>query len=1423
MKKLLSITSAFVLVLAPFVGTVSIQVAQASVSGNYVVNGDPAVCSPIGAVIGTSTDSAPFCTIQQAVDVAHPGETIFIVGTQVVTSTIAVNIPLTFTSSGTTEIDTTGGNYVFSINAGGASTTIHDLTFKKTDTVSDDAMILLDGNNVTIASNTFEGQFNIGDGETSRAFDIANGITGFDIKNNTFSHLRQPAYINNATGTIENNFTQDTKGWVVVSESNTTFAGNTWGTGSDINYEDIAVISDSPIGSDHYANILGVSAANNNAEVEDQMPTPHVLTTVYVNAAAATGGDGTPTKPYQTISLAIPRVVAGGTIKVANGAYSEAVNIEKTLTLMGESEAGVVVTQSAQTPYGHGITVTAAPNVTIENMTFDTPAGSPGAYALHAYQDSGLTLSNLTFNGPGATGKNSGGHGIGGVDINSVNGVNIQNVNANDYSKNGFSFTAQNAATDTATNNVVLNNIVSNGNAWNGIAFYNTTNSGLIGANMTGVTFTGHNSISNNLAAGIFFEGDTDAHFASDTTPAYNVTGVGTSTLDISAVAFSGNSGYDVVNYETDPVNALGATFDPGAITGSVMTAAQRSTEDGKIFDKLDNSALGLVTYYVKDTTPPVVTVKPVAGSVLSGIENFTITVTDNNPLDPTKNAKVWVYLYNATGTQKEQGANVNLSSGTGIFTVDTTKLNNGDSWLDVGQVFDAAGNPSGSGDNYFKNYDIENTTTTATSTSTTSTYVHIIKYLDGTLATTANASGTVFPMVSTWTAANLNGGVQSSGAYDLGPSDSYQAVTSPMNVGADYTTQEVTTGSVVGSSCSAGDPFALAGYSTGTSFALAASSTVSTTVPSFSGLTGDEYVVVWNRSCLPPPIAPTLVSPADGATVKGASVTQTWSDSDPTIDHFIYKSFNNASATSLRWQQTFSSSTFSKTATNVATTTYWWNVEAVNAAGDTSVSPLWKLNVSNTPIYVTTKAATNLASYDAILNGVNVDDNATGHSFWVSTSSFSTANPTNPPSGVYSTPDFGAIAASTTFSAPLSLLTTQGVAQYGFPGDLPAITPNTTYYYVAWSDVGGTWHPGALMSFTTVPAPYVTTGSSTNVTSYSATVNGTNGPSNADDTSFWWGTTAAGPFAAGGNTTEFPAGWKHDAGLGAAAAGGSFNESLTNLVPNTTYYYVAWSQIGGVWQPGAVLTFTTPALGTDDSLSGLGVSAGVLSPSFNPAVTSYTDLLPYSTTLIPTVTATTTDAGATSTISQASSTTGTATVAVTSQNGSSTKNYTVNFSLGTASTSILNVALSVSGGTATSSDFTVGVLAGHPSISSFPGNPAGTAVTIDPNVAYNVNVSSSVSNYTQATIGVCNAPSGIPAGTSANCVITEIYNTPPPLSTFSVIVGSGQQTPPQGQVLGASIGGIQALQEQIAALQQQLLALLQQLLAKLHSQEGGH
>lgn len=115
-----------------------------------------------------------------------------------------------------------------------------------------------------------------------------------------------------------------------------------------------------------------------------------------------------------------------------------------------------------------------------------------------------------------------------------------------------------------------------------------------------------------------------------------------------------------------------------------------------------------------------------------------------------------------------------------------------------------------------------------------------------------------------------------------------------------------------------------------------------------FADSSKSEWSEVWKMSIdmTNPDVA--LASPSNNAVVKGASVTQSWTTSSTDVDYYMYKSWNDAAGTSLRWEENFSST--SKTATNVADSTYWWQVQAVDHAGNVSGwTPLWKLTVDST------------------------------------------------------------------------------------------------------------------------------------------------------------------------------------------------------------------------------------------------------------------------------------------------------------------------------------------------------------------------------------------------------------------------------------------------------------------------------------------
>ena len=122
-------------------------------------------------------------------------------------------------------------------------------------------------------------------------------------------------------------------------------------------------------------------------------------------------------------------------------------------------------------------------------------------------------------------------------------------------------------------------------------------------------------------------------------------------------------------------------------------------------------------------------------------------------------------------------------------------------------------------------------------------------------------------------------------------------------------------------------------------------------------------------------PESPTLVSPLDGASIKGTSVINTWTVVSDAVK-YIYESYNDAAATSLRWNQTIMAPSHSKVATNVADATFWWRVKAVDAVGNESPwSGLRKIVVDTTkPIITITNYITTPTNQD-ILVSANTDE----------------------------------------------------------------------------------------------------------------------------------------------------------------------------------------------------------------------------------------------------------------------------------------------------------------------------------------------------------------------------------------------------------------------------------------------------------------
>jgi hypothetical protein len=186
----------------------------------------------------------------------------------------------------------------------------------------------------------------------------------------------------------------------------------------------------------------------------------------------------------------------------------------------------------------------------------------------------------------------------------------------------------------------------------------------------------------------------------------------------------------------------------------------------------------------------------------------------------------------------------------------------------------------------------ISNTLTKSFKVGKTTVKTHIYKFLDGEQATPATADSVSFPMKTTYSADNIGSGnnipfTLKPGGWSAGDID-YEASTSDMTVGADYSAWEVTgDDELVGATCDGGQPYALDGYTTGATLEAAKSGTPSASVPDFQNMQADKYLIVWNKTCEVAPVTTMkvhILKYLDGEKVDAASVagyqfpmTATW------------------------------------------------------------------------------------------------------------------------------------------------------------------------------------------------------------------------------------------------------------------------------------------------------------------------------------------------------------------------------------------------------------------------------------------------------------------------------------------------------------------------------------------------------------------
>ena len=210
-----------------------------------------------------ATTTVACADLPTAIAAATAGDTLNVTGNCTLTTNTVVDKQLTINGVDGATISTNGTAQILTLTADG--TTIQNLNFVKTDKTGVQNIIGIQGDNVSILNNNFTGQYVLGDPEVSRALEVST-VSNVTINDNTFNNFRQPAYINDfATGTINDNYVNETRGFVIVANTDFTFSGNSWGT----NALDIAFIPGAPNNYD-CERVRQIVRDNNNANVQNQ-------------------------------------------------------------------------------------------------------------------------------------------------------------------------------------------------------------------------------------------------------------------------------------------------------------------------------------------------------------------------------------------------------------------------------------------------------------------------------------------------------------------------------------------------------------------------------------------------------------------------------------------------------------------------------------------------------------------------------------------------------------------------------------------------------------------------------------------------------------------------------------------------------------------------------------------------------------------------------------------------------------------------------------------------------------------------------------------------------------------------------------------------------------------------------------------------
>ncbi len=446
--------------------------------------------------------------LQAAIDAAESGDTIELDGAISTDETVNVNKPLTMygAGSGTTTINTTSSGYGISISADDVSLSGFTLDGSGTFGVKASGIAnfslndveATNGGNSAIDLNGVDGATltNIAASNTALGYGLAIAssadvtVDGITTSSNTYGAIGifpaqtqyQDAALEAPSNIVIEGAVSLTGGAGAITVQNGALnSGGTWvGTVSNdpADNADVTV----PAAFTH-----ALYSTRNDGVTGQSVAAQAVIQGLVAYAAAnpVTGIEYTDVYIYDMdngdyeviepllIQDAIDAASAGDEINVSDGAYEIATtidvnNVNKSLTIEGESMAGTILDASAMTPLTNRVVETNADNITLRNLTIkpitdpDAGANNSIGFTIKAGANNGATINdglvmeNITIDGAAERTP---------FDFHGLDNVTLTNLNASGTTRgNGMQFTG--------CTNVTLNSFTGTANAWGSIAIY---------------------------------------------------------------------------------------------------------------------------------------------------------------------------------------------------------------------------------------------------------------------------------------------------------------------------------------------------------------------------------------------------------------------------------------------------------------------------------------------------------------------------------------------------------------------------------------------------------------------------------------------------------------------------------------------------------------------------------------------------------------------------------------------------------------------------------------------------------------------------------------------------------------------------------------------------------------------------------------